>query len=328
MSKIIKPNGSENVVDGDLFSAISQQGGALVGFEPMYPPKGADRTKFTVIENLAFGRRATVDSDLDEDGKKQKSEGTEESDIATPFEEGQSAKSNIKVFTEKDSDDTEISQANKSLGNIESNEPLNQSHSNQKNDTSAPGHEIEKTAPELDAVAMKAAMDDAYAKGVDDGRRQASEELDEVSTNLAKLISDLRLKTAIDTEYLGEALTETIIHLVKAVTDYTVSTNYEYIASHVESAINVLSDHSEVAEIIVHPSDLELLKERDHKVFDIPGLSVSSDTSLIQGSVRARSKHLDIDDDVGTRLDSLREKLGHALPSSFVEGSRLDRPDD
>jgi flagellar assembly protein FliH len=165
----------------------------------------------------------------------------------------------------------------------------------------APGNDRgdEASTPEQELLNVR---DQAYAQGIEDGRRAMEKALDEERAAIARLAASLEGLRPEPTGPLALLLAETVDRLVREILG-EVDIDANRLLARAKAAAALIGKAVEPSRLRVHPDDVDLLAPADLPV------PVEGDPSLARGSIVLETAEGWIEDGPAVRLERLRAAL-------------------
>lgn len=143
---------------------------------------------------------------------------------------------------------------------------------------------------------------EAYARGYEEGRAAAEQEVAEARDALARLAQSLEVLKPEPTNALALLLAETVDRLVREVIG-TVEIDSALLLSRARAAAALIGENVEPSRLLVHPDDLPWLEGAGLPV------ELAAEPALARGSVVLETGHGWIEDGPEVRLERLRAQL-------------------
>lgn len=146
------------------------------------------------------------------------------------------------------------------------------------------------------------AQGEAYAKGYDEARRTAEDELSGEREAIARLAASLEVLRPEPTNALALLLAETVDRLVREIVG-EVEIDGTLLLARAKAAAAAIGENVEPSRLIVHPDDIALLAPAGLAI------EIAGDPSLMRGTIILETGHGWIEDGPAVRLERFRAEL-------------------
>lgn len=165
------------------------------------------------------------------------------------------------------------------------------------------GEGAEDFAAETPRDAIETARAEGFAEGMAVAERMAAERGEADAQALTELSGLLEMMSAFDRDALASRLRETVVHLVTRVVGET-GVSPELLNQRITAAVDLLADHTEVAQLRLNPADVLLVEgHQPARVTLVP------DVSIGRGGFRVETRATTIEDGPKAWLDQLSAAL-------------------
>lgn len=163
--------------------------------------------------------------------------------------------------------------------------------------------------PESEHSALRnRALREGFEQGYATGERAAREEAE----RLADLVVSTQQALAQLEASLSERLLDLAIDIARQVVRSELTAHREALLSVVQEAIRSVPDGTLNSEVVLHPSDVELVRTRLHEELKIGLWRVVPNAELEPGSVRITTRQCDVDATLATRWLRVMQSLGRS----------------
>lgn len=162
-----------------------------------------------------------------------------------------------------------------------------------------------------------AAKRDGYAAGLAEGKAEVSQQRERLALicqSMANAMGQLESSIANQTVQLA-------IDLAQAIVRSEIATRRDVIVAVATEALRALPEAVTTGEILLHPSDLEILNKYLSESDSLGKWRLVADASIAIGGCRVVTRSGDVDATIETRWQQALHSIGHAASSPTMQGN-------
>jgi flagellar assembly protein FliH len=176
----------------------------------------------------------------------------------------------------------------------------------------------QKPNPDQQSANLRnAAKRDGYAAGLAEGKAEASQQRERLALicqSMANAMGQLESSIANQTVQLA-------IDLAQAIVRSEIATPRDVIVAVATEALRALPEAVTTGEILLHPSDLEILNKYLSESDSLGKWRLVADASITIGGCRVVTRSGDVDATIETRWQQALQSIGHAASSPTMQGN-------
>ena len=168
------------------------------------------------------------------------------------------------------------------------------------------------TAADLEQI-QKQAYDEGYAEGYTKGAQKARDEEQSARDETQRLVEIIR---SLDKEFqqvdqqVAQNLLDLALEVAKQMLHQALKVKPELLIPVINEAINELPHFNQHVHLILHPSDVEMVRSKMGEQFEHTGWKILEDAKMEPGGCRAETQNSQIDASLSTRWKRVVSSIG------------------
>ena len=154
---------------------------------------------------------------------------------------------------------------------------------------------------------------EGYAKGYDEGAQQARDEEKIARDETQRLVEIIR---SLDQEFqqvdqqVAQNLLDLALEIAKQMLHQSLKVQPELLLPVINEAIKELPHFNQHVHLVLHPSDVEMVRSKMGEQFEHTGWKILEDAKMEPGGCRAETQHSQIDASLNTRWKRVVSSIG------------------